>query len=153
MLLEIYEKLIVEEWGHLQTAQWLKKEHQLDLLGKDADGKVFSNYLAKYGHIKIARESYKASAKVDSAHIASNWYELLVQNKAQEEGAQPPENETAVNAVDVENKKTSLPEKPQTSVETARSTNLADQYRVNKVDKPKVTDPLDGYDEHSNNTL
>lgn len=76
LLPAIYEKLIIEHLTHTEVSEWLKEEHDLDLLGKDNDGKPFSNYLSIYGAIKTAKESY--AGNVDNKEIvAQHWYDEI----------------------------------------------------------------------------
>ena len=48
LLPDIYRKLIIEGFSHLEASLWLKKEYELDLVGQNTDGKPFSNYLSLY---------------------------------------------------------------------------------------------------------
>lgn len=77
LLPKIYYKLIIDKLGHLEVSEWLLKEHKLDLLGSNKDGKLFSNYLTKYGAIKVAKKSYYES-KTNPEILAQTWYQEVV---------------------------------------------------------------------------
>jgi hypothetical protein len=76
LLPAIYEKLIIEHLTHTEVSEWLKEEHDLDLLGKDNDGKPFSNYLSIYGAIKTAKESYAGNVE-NKEIVAQHWYDEI----------------------------------------------------------------------------
>lgn len=76
LLPAIYEKIIIERLTHTEVSEWLKEEHDLDLLGKDKDGKPFSNYLSIYGAIKTAKESYAGNVE-NKQIVAQHWYDQI----------------------------------------------------------------------------
>lgn len=81
LLPRIYEKMIIDNYSHYQTAVWLKEECDLDLLGADEKGKPFSNYLSLYGDIKTAKHSYEVALNKDKTLQAKTWFQPFVDNE------------------------------------------------------------------------
>lgn len=138
LLPEIYKKLIIEHYTHMEVSKWLLEKHELDLIGKNDDAKPFSNYLSVYGAIKTAKNSYAVNVD-NQEHIAQHWYR---------EFTDTDETKTTkpTNKVGVKSPKT----KPQevTEVELSANSNLrqAEKYRTAQPKKLNVKDVLSDYE-------
>lgn len=137
LLPEIYKKLIAEGYGHLETSLWLKDEYNLDLVGKNKDGKHFSNYLSLYGDIKTAKETYKAVYSKKS--IAENWL-----NDAQTAHKTRPRSAVVTQAVT--NSETVVEDAQSPPESSVRISQTIRKPKTTNSDIPDIDSLMNGYD-------
>ena len=137
LLPEIYKKLVAEGYGHLETSLWLKNEYNLDLVGKNEDGKHFSNYLSLYGDIKTAKETYKAVYSKKS--VAENWL-----NDTQTAHKPTPKRAIVTQAVD--NSETIVEDAQSSPVSSVRISQTIGKPKTTKSDLPDIDSLMQGYD-------
>ena len=138
LLPEIYKKLIIEHYTHMEVSKWLLEKHELDLIGKNDDAKPFSNYLSVYGAIKTAKNSYAVNVD-NQEHIAQHWYREFTDTDV-------TKTTKPTNKVGVKSPKTKTQEV--TEVELPANSNLrqAEKYRTAQPKKFNVKDVLSDYE-------
>lgn len=137
LLPDIYKKLIIEHFTHVEVSKWLLESHGLDLMGKNQDAKPFSNYLSVYGAIKTAKTSYAVNVD-NQEHIAQHWYRKFTDA---DEKAIPKKVATKP----LGTTSTDLDEE-EVSVVPESNLRQAEKYRQPKPKKLSVADALNGYE-------
>lgn len=138
LLPEIYQKIIIENFTHQQASEWLLKEHNLDLMGRNQDAKPFSNYLSVYGAIKTAKNSY--AVNVDNPeHVAEHWYRKFTDtNKTK--------TTKPIEPIGVKSSQSNTQDVVAGKSVPSSKLRQADKYRNNPHTKLSVEDVLSDYD-------
>lgn len=164
LLPEIYKMLIMENYTHKEVSEWLKREHDLDLLGDDNSGKHFSNYLSLYGDIKTARESYSKALNKDKTLQAKTWFTSYVSeadiknsSNAKKRASRPEDGNRTPSATtnstgDNVGSEISYDDvsESQTAEESKNSFSLAKKFNIKASSNREIPDdPFEGFDANS----
>lgn len=144
LLPEIYRKLIAENYSHLGASLWLKKEHELDLIGQNIDGKPFSNYLSLYGDIKTAKATYRKVYGKKS--VAENW--LNDDAAAPKTKARRSPDSTSVEKGVKNTNEVSVKEKESPPVSSVRINEAFRKPQATKAEIPSLDSLMDGFDDN-----
>ena len=128
LLPDIYRKLIIEGFSHLEASLWLKKEYELDLVGQNTDGKPFSNYLSLYGDIKTAKKTYRKMYGKKS--VAENWLNNTAPKTAVSRPVKSLEESVTTDDTDETDKEDQS--QPESSVR------INEAFRKTQTTKPKI---------------